>query len=93
MEIQGLGGVPGQGATSSPISSRNGLGGKRKRSGLDFDGSPSTGGEHDEDETDRKRQPGVKRACNECRQQKVSHPSMVVTHYHFHRERNAWFQL
>lgn len=27
------------------------------------------GGDHD-----KKRQPGVKRACNECRQQKVSQP-------------------
>lgn len=28
----------------------------------------------------RGRQPGVKRACNECRQQKVSHPHVEVEH-------------
>lgn len=28
----------------------------------------------------RGRQPGVKRACNECRQQKVSHPGVEVEH-------------
>ena len=33
--------------------------------------SPGSG--HDDDELSKKRQPGVKRACNECRQQKVSH--------------------
>ena len=28
----------------------------------------------------RGRQPGVKRACNECRQQKVSHPQVKAEH-------------
>lgn len=32
------------------------------------------GDQHDHGEHDKKRQPGVKRACNECRQQKVSQP-------------------
>lgn len=56
---------------------RNGsaLGGlKRKRSGLDFESSPGSAGEQDDaEEAERRRQPGVKRACNECRQQKVSY--------------------
>lgn len=45
---------------------------KRKRSGAEFESSPGSGGEGEEDEGDkRSRQPGVKRACNECRQQKL----------------------
>ena len=67
------------GGASSPTSGgRPGTGGgyKRKRSGAaEFESSPGTGGEGDEDEGERRRQPGVKRACNECRQQKVSHDS------------------
>jgi hypothetical protein len=71
----GVGGVGGHGPASSPVSARGGFGGaKRKRSGTEFDNSPGTGGDedHDEEEAERRRQPGVKRACNECRQQKVS---------------------
>lgn len=60
---------------TSPASSRHGLGNgapKRKRSiGAHIESSPGSGNE-DEGENDKKRQPGVKRACNECRQQKVS---------------------
>lgn len=48
---------------------------KRKRSTVES----SPGSLIDEDqsalEPEKKRQPGVKRACNECRQQKVSQPS------------------
>lgn len=48
---------------------------KRKRSNGGLDSSPESG-MGDEDSTlpepEKKRQPGVKRACNECRQQKVS---------------------
>ena len=63
------------GGAISPTTGRSSTGGgyKRKRSGAEFDSSPGTGGEGDEEEGERRRQPGVKRACNECRQQKVSH--------------------
>lgn len=54
--------------------------GKRKRSSVgtaimgdspgSVDGDDDGTGDHHE----KKRQPGVKRACNECRQQKVSRP-------------------
>jgi len=71
---------------TSPASSRHGNGGpKRKRStgvapvesspGSFMDEDHADHGEHgDHGDSDKKRQPGVKRACNECRQQKVSHP-------------------
>ena len=69
---------------TSPVSIRS-LGGaangglKRKRSAggvvSAIDSSPGSIGDDNDigDHNDRKRQPGVKRACNECRQQKVSH--------------------
>jgi hypothetical protein len=68
-------GVGAHGSASSPVSARSvgGGGGKRKRSGAGFDSSPGSGGEVEDEEAERRRQPGVKRACNECRQQKVSH--------------------
>ena len=68
------------GATSPTTGGRPSTGGgyKRKRSGAEFESSPGTGGEGDEEEGERRRQPGVKRACNECRQQKVSHCSTEV---------------
>jgi hypothetical protein len=64
------------GAISPTTAARPGTAGsayKRKRSGIEFESSPGSGGDGDEEEADRRRQPGVKRACNECRQQKVSH--------------------
>jgi hypothetical protein len=65
------------GAVSPATSGRPGTAGdsyKRKRSGAEFESSPGTGGEGEgeEEEESKRRQPGVKRACNECRQQKVS---------------------
>lgn len=39
-----------------------------------LDSSPGSLADDDHAENEKKRQPGVKRACNECRQQKVSHP-------------------
>ncbi|KAJ6785302.1 hypothetical protein PWT90_09219 [Aphanocladium album] len=58
---------------TSPASSRHGNGApKRKRSTggpSHVESSPGSGNEDDQDH-DKKRQPGVKRACNECRQQK-----------------------
>lgn len=72
--MEGIHGGLSGGAASPTGSVRPGTGGsyKRKRSGVEFESSPGTGGEGEEDEQDRRRQPGVKRACNECRQQKVS---------------------
>ena len=71
----------GGGAASPTGSVRPGTGGsyKRKRSGIEFESSPGTGGEGEEDDQDRRRQPGVKRACNECRQQKVSQSAAKTT--------------
>lgn len=67
---------------TSPVSSRHGHGNgnghgaiKRKRSSMaGIESSPGSiiDDEHDHE---KKRQPGVKRACNECRQQKVSQAS------------------
>ncbi|KAG6201311.1 hypothetical protein E4U10_007715 [Claviceps purpurea] len=64
---------------TSPASSRQGNGGqKRKRSSaVTHESSPASAldedhGDHgDHGDHDKKRQPGVKRACNECRQQKL----------------------
>ena len=68
-----------RGATSPTSGVRPGTANssKRKRSGPEFESSPGTGGEADDDGIERHtpRQPGVKRACNECRQQKVSQRS------------------
>ena len=65
-------------ASQSPISpiARHGSF-KRKRSTTGLDTSPGSGMDDEDnsllgDPNDKKRQPGVKRACNECRQQKVS---------------------
>jgi len=74
--MEGGQGAGASGGASSPTTSvRPGTGGsyKRKRSGIEFESSPGSGGEENEEEAERRRQPGVKRACNECRQQKVSH--------------------
>jgi DNA-directed RNA polymerase subunit M/transcription elongation factor TFIIS len=74
----GQGAVSGGGASSPTTSTRPGTGGsfKRKRSGVEFESSPGSVGEENNEENEGKRQPGVKRACNECRQQKVSHDQM-----------------
>ncbi|OAA32069.1 C6 zinc finger domain protein [Moelleriella libera RCEF 2490] len=61
---------------TSPTSSRHGNAGpKRKRSGpVTHESSPGSALDDDQvdhGDPDKKRQPGVKRACNECRQQKV----------------------
>jgi hypothetical protein len=63
------------GASLSPTSPVSSRGPKRKRStglnGLDgLEDSPGSFADDDHGD-DKKRQPGVKRACNECRQQKV----------------------
>lgn len=79
--MEGIHGGLSGGAASPTGSVRPGTGGsyKRKRSGIEFESSPGTGGEGEDDEQDRRRQPGVKRACNECRQQKVSQSVSQVT--------------
>ncbi|KAK8150864.1 hypothetical protein G3M48_005959 [Beauveria asiatica] len=60
---------------TSPASSRHGNGApKRKRSTgvpAHLESSPGSGNEDELGDADKKRQPGVKRACNECRQQKL----------------------
>lgn len=75
MDNQSQGGHGGHGAVGpsggSPSSIRAGTGTKRKRSGADFESSPGTGAEEDAEGTENRRAPGVKRACNECRQQKL----------------------
>ena len=66
-------------AISSPTSARPG-GTKRNRSVAGLDSSPGSveDCEGDDGIEDRRRAPGVKRACNECRQQKVSHEKLHV---------------
>lgn len=68
-------------ARSHGLSHASGLGGangaaKRKRSSVGMVGSSPGSPDGDDDlagdHNEKKRQPGVKRACNECRQQKVS---------------------
>ncbi|KAH8174504.1 fungal zn(2)-Cys(6) binuclear cluster domain-containing protein [Sarocladium implicatum] len=63
---------------TSPVSSRHGGNNailKRKRStGLGIakeEASPASDDDEHDVDNDKKRQPGVKRACNECRQQKL----------------------
>ncbi|KAH6657866.1 hypothetical protein BKA67DRAFT_513481 [Truncatella angustata] len=60
---------------TSPVSVRHGPSIKRKRSLGGLDSSPGSDVGDNEDqsllEREKKRQPGVKRACNECRQQKL----------------------
>ncbi|KAF5559957.1 zinc finger transcription factor [Fusarium napiforme] len=64
---------------TSPVSSRHGHGhgnsngtNKRKRSSMvGIESSPGSNLDDHDAEQEKKRQPGVKRACNECRQQKL----------------------
>ena len=67
---------------TSPVSSRHGGNNailKRKRStglgGAKDEVSLASDDDENDGDNDKKRQPGVKRACNECRQQKVSRTS------------------
>lgn len=71
MENQsGYGTVGPSGSSPSSIRAGTGAGTKRKRSGADFESSPGTGAEEDQEGAENRRTP-VKRACNECRQQKL----------------------
>jgi hypothetical protein len=82
--VRGSGGGGGGNGLGSPVSERQGTSGisnrKRNSSLAGFDSSPGTiespeaDGSEDGHHDDRRKQP-VKRACNECRQQKVSHLS------------------
>lgn len=69
-----VGGAPSAPSMSptSPMSIHRHDTVKRKRSTVES--SPGSIGDEDNSliEPEKKRQPGVKRACNECRQQKVS---------------------
>ena len=58
----------------SPIGSRSTWGKKRRRSTTDVESGAESfdDGELEDELSERRRLPGVKRACNECRQQKVS---------------------
>jgi hypothetical protein len=84
------GGVGGAGhSLGSPVSERHAASGisnrKRNASLAGLDSSPGTvespeaDASDDAHHEDRRKQP-VKRACNECRQQKVSHPPMRFGH-------------
>ncbi|KXJ91327.1 hypothetical protein Micbo1qcDRAFT_134702 [Microdochium bolleyi] len=74
MDGRALAGMGGPSASQSPISpmARHGSM-KRKISTTGLESSPGSGDEDHSmlDPNDKKRQPGVKRACNECRQQKL----------------------
>ena len=58
---------------SSPTSTRTigGKGKKRSQHHVGLESSPGSGEDGYEGPEDRRRPPGLKRACNECRQQKV----------------------
>lgn len=82
MKMEAMHAAPGGGGATSPTGagrpSTAGGFNKRKRSGQEFESSPgSAGGEGEEEDQERRRTPGVKRACNECRQQKVSHSFLL----------------
>ena len=70
--VRGSSSVGVTSAIGSPTSARAG-GVKRDRSVAGLDSSPGSveDGEGEDGTEDRRRAPGVKRACNECRQQKV----------------------
>lgn len=59
---------------SSPTSTKTVGGTSRKRTQhhVGLESSPGSGDDGREAYEDRRRLPGVKRACNECRQQKVT---------------------
>lgn len=62
-----VGDISNHTALTSPTSTKSG----RKRRVQDAESSPGSGEDGCDANRDRRRQPGVKRACNECRQQKV----------------------
>lgn len=68
--------LPRNNALGSPTSTKA-RGRKRTQS---WDTSPGSveDGEDEEGQEERRRQPGVKRACNECRQQKVCGPTATA---------------
>lgn len=64
------GGSIGNASTNTALTSPTSAKGRRKRV-PSLDSSPDSADDGYEANGDRRRQPGVKRACNECRQQKV----------------------
>lgn len=71
----GSGNVYVESPISSPISAKTspGKGKKRSHNTAGLGSSPGLEDDETEGRVDGKRQPGVRRACNQCRQQKVSH--------------------
>ncbi|KAG9241517.1 hypothetical protein BJ878DRAFT_427949 [Calycina marina] len=65
--IGGGGGSPHMRPDTAGSSNYN----KRKRTGNEFGSSPGSAPDGEDDNDQNRRQPGVKRACNECRQQKL----------------------
>ena len=59
--------------TSNSPNSTKSRGRKRTQDTAGFESSPGSVEDGFDDNGERRRQPGVKRACNDCRQQKVSH--------------------
>ena len=60
----------------SPVTHKTSAerGRKRRQDAAGLESSPGSGDGGIEGNEERRRQPGVKRACNECRQQKVGCP-------------------
>ncbi len=70
------GGSVGDTSTSTALTSPTSTKG-RKRRVRNADSSPGSADDGRDTNKDKRRQPGVKRACNECRQQKVG-PSAAL---------------
>lgn len=64
------GGSVGNASTTTALTSPTSTKGKRRRI-PDVDSSPGSAEDGYDANEDKRRPPGVKRACNECRQQKV----------------------
>ena len=58
-------------ASPTTVKSEGGRGRKRTLEGSGVNGSPESRDDVDDGSEEKRRLPGVKRACNECRQQKV----------------------
>lgn len=71
---RGGNGIRLRSAQNVSVSPRTIVGTRRNRSVAGLDSGPESVDEREGEEPadERRRQPGVKRACNECRQQKVS---------------------
>ena len=75
------GGVGNAGLSLLANVSNDAQGRKRTHDAAGLDSSPGSleeGYDGNDGNDDKRRQPGVKRACNECRQQKVSHATPIL---------------